>query len=146
MDFLESLCAGGVEFMIVGGYAVVLHGYHRVTGDLDVWVRPSLGNFQKLMLAFSHFGLPVDAVSESEFLDTDSADVFSFGRPPVALDILTKVKGLDFDEAYAQAESLRSDSGVVRFLHLNQLREAKRAAGRHKDLDDLEHLPEGGSV
>lgn len=141
VDFLNCLQVEDVESIIVGGYAVVLHGYHRVTGDLDVWVKPTSQNYQKLRRAFSRFGLPTDAISEADFLDTEAADVFSFGRPPVALDLLTVVKGLDFEVAYKQAETLKTDAGEVRFLHLNQLKEAKRAAGSHKDLDDLENLP-----
>lgn len=141
VDFLDCLQAEQVDSIIVGGYAVVLHGYHRVTGDLDIWVRPTADNYQKLIRAFSGFGLPTDVITEAEFLDTESADVFSFGRPPVALDLLTAVKGLEFEESYKQAEVLKSNGGEVRFLHLNQLKEAKRSAGRHKDLDDLENLP-----
>ena len=93
------------------------------------------------MAAFFRFGLPTEVIFESEFLDTESQDVFTFGRPPVALDLLTKVRGLDFAGAYAHAEQLKADDGQIGFLHLNELRQAKRAAARRKDLDDLEHLP-----
>jgi hypothetical protein len=141
VDFLDCLLVEDVDSIIVGGYAVVLHGYHRVTGDLDIWVEPTSQNYEKLMQAFRRFGLPSHVISETDFLDTKAADVFTFGRPPVALDLLTSVKGLDFKSAYAQAETLKSDKGDVKFLHLNHLKEAKRCAGRHKDLNDLENLP-----
>ena len=92
------------------------------------------------MKAFTLFGLPTNTFSETEFLDNNSQDVFTFGRQPVAIDILTKVKGLEFVNAY-QSSSLIDVNGLpVRLIHLNDLISAKRATGRHKDLDDLDHL------
>lgn len=140
VDFLHCLHHERVESILVGGYAVVLHGYHRVTGDLDVWINPTEENFQKLMRAFEVFGLPTDAISQEDFLNVGAQDVFTFGRPPLALDLLTKVKGLNFYEAYKNAEPLLLDDSVVRLIHVNDLKEAKRSAGRHKDLNDLENL------
>lgn len=140
VDFLVCLVKADVEAILVGGYAVVLHGYHRTTGDLDVWVKPSAENFSKLRHAFANFGLPTDVISEQNFLSPDETDVFRFGRPPVAIDILTRVKGLVFEEAYSLAEFIFVGDIPFRLLHLNHLKEAKRSAGRHKDLDDLEHL------
>lgn len=140
VDFLQSLAAAGVEAILVGGYAVVLHGYHRTTGDLDIWVNPTPENYRRLCQAFAAFGLPTDAIEEKAFLLADDHDVFTFGRPPVAIDILTRVKGLTFQEAYAGAEEISVDRATVRLIHLNHLKQAKRAAGRHKDLDDLENL------
>lgn len=64
----------------------------------------------------------------------------TFGRPPVAIDILTQVKGLQFEDAYALTEEMRVDDAPLRLLHLGHLKAAKKSAGRHKDLDDLEHL------
>lgn len=142
-DFIDFLCCvhdHDVESILVGGYAVVLHGYLRTTGDLDLWVRPTSENYHRLRRAFAKFGLPTDAISESAFLSCEAQDVFTFGRPPVAIDILTQVKGLEFEDAYQQAEVLRVDHAPVRLLHLGHLKAAKKSAGRHKDLDDLEHL------
>ncbi|MEO0510000.1 MAG: hypothetical protein AAF065_09090 [Verrucomicrobiota bacterium] len=96
VDFLHCLDQARVESILVGSYAVVLHGYHPVTGDMDVWINPTGKNFQSLMKAFTAFGLPTDVISQEEFLKTDAQDVFTFGRPPVALDLLAKVKGLAF--------------------------------------------------
>jgi hypothetical protein len=142
-DFVEFLCSlhqQDVECILVGGYAVALHGYLRTTGDLDLWVRPTPENYRKLRRAFAQFGLPTDAISETAFVFSKDHDVFTFGRPPVAIDILTKVKGLDFEEAYQLAEILRVDNAPLRLLTLQHLKTAKKSAGRHKDLDDLEHL------
>jgi hypothetical protein len=140
IDFLRCIDEHDVESILVGGYAVVLHGYFRTTGDLDLWVRPTSDNYHKLRRAFAAFGLPTDAISESAFLSSEDQDVFTFGRPPVAIDILTQVKGLEFGEAYKMAEVMRVDQAPLRLLHLGHLKAAKQSAGRHKDLDDLEHL------
>ncbi|MDB4385604.1 hypothetical protein N9023_04585 [Opitutaceae bacterium] len=139
-DFLKCLHDAEVESMLVGGYAVVLHGYPRTTGDMDVWVRPTPENHKKLIRAFAEFGLPTDVITLDDFLTPDEQDVFTFGRPPVALDILTHVKGLEFDDAFANAESLMFEGSVVRLIHVDDLKQAKRSAGRYKDLNDLENL------
>ncbi len=90
--------------------------------------------------AFAAFDLPTEALSGAAFLDTNQVDVFTFGRPPMAIDILTKVKGLDFQETFEMAEEIRVDGDPLRLIHLNHLKQAKRAADRNKDRDDLEHL------
>ncbi len=141
IDFLNSLKKYEVASLLVGGYAVVLHGYHRTTGDIDIWVEPTEENFVRLQKAFAEFGLPLDAITLKDFLSHEKVDVFTFGRPPVAIDILTKVKGLEFDQAFQCSEAVLVDGAPVQLLSMRSLKDAKRAAGRHKDLDDLEHLP-----
>lgn len=139
-DFIESLNKAGVEYILVGGYAVILHGFERVTADMDIWVKCNHENYKKLELAFRTFGMPVFDMSLHNFLDVNRWDVFRFGRKPVAIDIMTKVKGLDFDEAFNQSEIRMIDGTPVRLIHYNHLIEAKKQAGRHKDLNDLENL------
>jgi hypothetical protein len=143
-DFIQALNNNSVEYILVGGYAVILHGYRRVTGDMDIWVNRTKENYSRLTKAFDEFGLPVFDMTEKKFLDADTADVFSFGRPPVSIDILTKLKGVEFDDASSQAMQFDENGLVIRFIHLNNLIEAKKAAGRHKDLDDIEKLTSGG--
>src|SRR5664279_4153046 len=142
-DFIQTLNDNRVEYMLVGGYAVILHGYRRVTGDLDIWVNRTKENYSKLVKAFSQFGLSVFDMTEENFLNVEAADVFSFGRPPVSIDILTKLKGVEFDDAFVRALQFDEDGLIVRFIHLNKLIEAKKASGRHKDLDDIEKLGPG---
>ena len=143
-DFIQALNSQNVEYILVGGYAVILHGYRRVTGDMDIWVNRTKGNYAKLTLAFAAFGLPVFDMTEEKFLDADKADVFSFGRPPVSIDIITKLKGVEFNDAFSQVQTFDEDGLRIRFIHLNNLIEAKKASGRHKDLDDIEKLTSGG--
>ena len=77
-DFIQALNDNKVEYILVGGYAVILHGYRRVTGDMDIWVNRTKENYMTLTKAFSQFGLPVFDMTEQKFLDVDTADVFSF--------------------------------------------------------------------
>jgi hypothetical protein len=139
-DFIHALNKHDVEYILVGGYAVILHGYRRVTGDMDIWVNRTKENYAKITLAFAEFGLPLFDMTAEKFMDTDTADVFSFGRPPVSIDIITKLKGVEFDQAFAKAQVFNEEGLKIRFIHLNNLIEAKKASGRHKDLDDIEKL------
>jgi len=140
-DFIRALHAAQVRYILVGGYSVILHGYSRTTGDLDIWVEPSLENYNKLSAAFADFGLPVFDMTADKFLATEQNDVFTFGRSPVSIDILTAVKGLEFGPAFLAAEWFEIGPDLrIRALHLNDLIQAKKSAGRSKDLDDLENL------
>lgn len=140
LDFLQSLNKCEVDYILVGGYAVILHGYDRVTADMDIWVRCTPENYSKLCEAFQAFGMPVFDMTLDNFLDFEKWDVFRFGRKPVAIDIMTKVKGLDFEDAFESSELKRIDGIPVRLIHYNHLIEAKKQAGRNKDLNDLENL------
>lgn len=139
-DFINCLNRNNVEYILVGGYAVIIRGYSRSTGDLDIWVNKTKDNFLQLEKALKAFGLPPVAVTEEKFF-SDEFDVFTIGRPPSAIEIMTGVKGVSFSEAFATSTLETMDDVVVRVIHINQLVQAKRAAGRHKDLNDLENLP-----
>ncbi len=140
-DFIAALNACDVAYILVGGYSVILHGYSRTTGDMDIWVKPSIENYDRLKKAFAHFGMSVFDMTAERFLAAEHYDVFTFGRPPVCIDILTQVKGVEFDAAFARSEWFEiSENLSVRSLRLSDLIEAKKAAARPKDLDDLENL------
>lgn len=139
-DFIKALNDADVAYLLVGGYSVILHGYSRTTGDLDIWVQRTEGNYQRLKLAFSRFGMPVFDMTEENFLHHDIWDVFTFGNPPVAIDIMVALKGLDFDAAFQHAVEFDDEDLRVRVVHLDDLLRAKRAANRPKDQDDLQHL------
>lgn len=139
-DFISALNDSDVEYILVGGYAVILHGYRRTTGDLDIWVNTTKENYLKLLNAFLNFGLPTTDLSEQNFLDNDAIEVFTFGIEPVSIDIMKKVKGLNFDEALSSSMLYKDQDLPVRFIGYNQLMNAKKAAGRFKDLDDIEKL------
>ncbi len=139
-DFLTALNNQKVDYILVGGYSVIIHGYPRTTGDMDLWVRKTRENYQKLLDAFSEFGMPTFDMTEENFLNHPNWDVFSFGRPPAAIDIMTKVKGLDFDQTFNHSKFYDDGGLLVRTIHKNDLLSAKIAANRPKDLDDLENI------
>ncbi|MBC7888077.1 MAG: hypothetical protein H7Z13_09305 [Ferruginibacter sp.] len=139
-DFLAALNDQQVRYILVGGFSVILHGYPRTTGDMDIWVERTKANYQKLKKAFHQFGMPLFDMTEDNFLTHPNWDVFTFGRPPVAIDIMVKVKGLDFDDCYNQSVMFEDENLKIRTIHKNSLIEAKKSAGRSKDLDDLENL------
>lgn len=142
-DFIRALNECRVEYILVGGYAVILHGYSRTTGDMDIWVKPDEENYSRLVNAFHKFGMPVFDMTLERFLLIPYYDVFTFGRPPVSIDIITHIKGLDFEEAFLAARWFDIEEDLsVRGLSLQSLLTAKRASARNKDLDDIEHLSE----
>jgi hypothetical protein len=127
--------------MLVGGYAVILRGYSRSTGDMDIWVNRTEDNFLKLKGAIVEFGIPGKAIPKENFF-SNNFDVFSFGKPPYAIEILTALKGLSFfEDAYKLSTIEEVEDLTVRVIHLKHLIEAKKATGRYRDLNDLENLP-----
>ena len=139
-DFIDALNKNEVEYLLVGGYAVILNGYRRTTGDMDIWINVTPENYRRLIKAFLNFGLPTVDITEENFLNNNEIEVFTYGLPPVSIDILKVVKGCIFEEAY-KLRSLYEEKGLlIRFIHLNTLIQAKKAAGRFKDLDDIEKL------
>ncbi len=139
-DFINALNKHQVEYLLVGGYAVILNGYRRTTGDMDIWVKVTPANHRKLINACLSFGLPTVDISEENFLDNNEIDVFTYGVPPVSIDIMKNVKGCNFETAYKLSKEYLEDKLLIRYIHLDTLLEAKRAAGRFKDLDDIEKL------
>ncbi|MCC5929277.1 MAG: hypothetical protein JJU28_08540 [Cyclobacteriaceae bacterium] len=139
-DFIDSLNKFGVEYILIGGYAVILHGYHRTTGDLDVWVNPTEINYEKLNKAFSFFGFPTDAIDLRKFLNSEAYNVFTFGRPPMAIDIVTSIQGVDFKDAIQNVNNIEVQGVSVSLLSMSDLIATKKASNRYKDLDDLENL------
>jgi len=139
-DFIHCLNEYHVRYVLVGGYSVILNGYSRTTGDMDIWVDRTPPNYKNISTAFLRFGMPVFDMTEDAFLYNTSIEVFTFGRPPAAIDIMLSVKGLNFDECFQKAVYFEEDGLMVRTLHFNHLVDAKKAAGRAKDINDLENL------
>lgn len=140
-DFLSALNNNQVEYLLVGGYAVILHGYPRATGDMDIWVNRTKENYQKLTKAFLEFRMPMFDMTEDRFLNHTEIDVFRFGRKPVAIDIMTKMGNLNFNECIPFATEYTDDGLIIKVVHYNHLIQAKKASGRYKDLNDIENLP-----
>jgi len=138
VDLLRAFIDADVRFLVVGAYALGLHGRPRATGDLDVWVDATPENARRVMRALAAFGAPAAQVTESDF--ARPGVTYQMGLPPVRIDILTELTGLTFDEAWT--DRLRRPFGEVQVDYIG--REAfirnKRATGRTKDLADVEGL------
>ena len=139
-DFIQQLNLCKVKYILVGGYSVILHGYSRTTGDMDIWVDKTPDNYKRVVRAFLTFGMPTFDMTEKNFLYNPKIDVFTFGRPPSSIDIMTSVKGMSFDECYKNAIFFEEDGLQIRTINLHHLINAKKASGRAKDINDLENL------
>ena len=136
-EFAESLNARGVEYLVVGGYALAAHGHPRYTGDIDFWVRPAAANLVRLLDALKDFGFGSLGLAVSDF-DTDT--VVQLGQPPRRIDILTAIDGVAFAECFARREQVELDGVCLNIIGLADFKSNKRASGRLKDLADLESL------
>ena len=139
-DFLAALNLEKVKYILVCGYSVILHGYSRTTGDMDLWVERSEENYNRIKQAFFHFGMPVFDMTQENFLSHPNWDVFTFGTPPVAIDLMVQLKGLDFNNAYVKSVLFEDDGLTIRTIHKDDLIKAKLSANRPKDQDDLANL------
>ena len=140
-DFLDSFEKSDVEYVLVGGYSVIIHGYQRTTGDMDVFVNPTNENYSKIVNAFNYFGMSLFNMTLERFLNTKEFDVFEFGRPPVTIDLMTKMKGVEFEEVFNNKVRYQIEGDlIINVINLNQLITAKKSSARHKDLNDIEQL------
>lgn len=137
-EFLQLLRCEGVEYLLVGGYAVGYYGYPRSTGDLDVWVGAGPGNADALIRVLRKFGFSADSLSVEMFLSENR--IIRLGVPPLQIDLLTAVSGVDFSQCHVQRSVAVIDDVEVDLINLDDLKVNKRAIGRAKDLDDLQHL------
>jgi hypothetical protein len=127
-----------VRYLVVGGYAVAVHGHPRYTKDLDVWIWIAEQNAHNLVNALSEFGFSSLDLSVNDFLERGY--VIQLGQPPNRIDILTQVDGLEFDNCYPVKVILEIDGVTVDFIDLENLKKNKQASGRLQDLADLENL------
>lgn len=139
-ELLELFNGHGVEYIIVGSYALAFHGSPRFTGDIVIFVRPSSGNAQKILSALADFGFGSFNLTADDFQNINS--VVQLGHPPVRIDILTSLTGVTWEEASRGKQAGLYGNIPVFFLGREQYIVNKRAAGRKKDLADLEALGE----
>lgn len=137
-EFVACLNARDVRYLIVGGYAVGFHGRPRYTKDLDVWIDRTPPNVSLLLKALDDFGFGSVGLTEKDFLEPDQ--VIQLGYPPLRIDMLTSLSGVEFDSCYQKREVLQTEGVEVMVIDLEGLRTNKQASGRHQDLADLENL------
>ncbi len=137
-EFLGLLNSEKIEYLLVGGYAVGHYGYPRATGDLDVWVAIGPANTDGMRRVLEKFGFRGRGVSADILLE--KGKVLRMGVPPLRIDLVTTASGVQFAECYARRTVANIDGVDVNVVSREDLIVNKRACGRAKDLDDVEHL------
>ncbi|MFN0035495.1 MAG: DUF6036 family nucleotidyltransferase [Saprospiraceae bacterium] len=139
-DFIQLLNSYQVEYLLIGGYAVALHGHVRFTQDMDVWVCTNPENAKKVVHVLKDFGL----TQADELLDILQKEnrVVGMGVPPIKIEVVTTISGVAFEECYQNRRVVDIDGLSINYLSLDDLRKNKLASGRPKDLADLDSLPE----
>ncbi|MCJ7511437.1 MAG: hypothetical protein MUO23_00535 [Anaerolineales bacterium] len=138
-EFLRLLADSEVEYLLIGGYAVGYHGYPRATQDLDIWISGHPENADRMVEVLRRFGFSVPELNRELFLKEDS--IVRMGVPPIRIEVATSLSGVEFRSCFANRVEDELDGVRVSIMSLPDLKANKKAAGRHKDLDDLEHLP-----
>lgn len=137
-EFVELLNSHEVKYLVTGGYAVGIYGHPRYTGDLDFWIEISLENGEKMQQVFDDFGMSDLQLKAKDF--TKEEAIIQIGYPPYRIDVITSISGVVFKEAFQRKKIFEIDGIPVNFIGLEDLKINKRAAGRTKDLYDLENL------
>jgi predicted nucleotidyltransferase len=138
-EFLRLLNANRVEYLLIGGYVVAYYSYSRTTHNLDIWIAIHPENARRMVTALRQFGFENAELTPELFLK--EGRIVRMGVPPMRIEVVTTISGVGFDECYAGKVSDTIDGQEVSVISLEHLKANKRASGRHKDLDDLEHLP-----
>jgi predicted nucleotidyltransferase len=135
-EFLKLLNSIGAEYLLIGGYAVNYYGSCRSTGDMDIWTSRRPVNAFKVASVLRGFGF---SAATPEML-SEPDRIIRMGVPPLRLEILTSISGVDFEECYAKRELAEIEGMLVPVIRLEDLKRNKRASGRFKDLADLDEL------
>jgi len=138
-EFLKLLNAHHVEYLLIGGFAVAMHGYPRATADMDVWVARRRSNGERIVACLREFGFDTPNLTPELFDEPDR--IIRMGEAPLRIEILTSIDGVSFDDCAQRAETQSVDGTPVPVISLADLKTNKRASGRAKDIDDLENLP-----
>jgi predicted nucleotidyltransferase len=139
-DFLDLLNKHKVEYLIVGGYAVGFHGHPRYTGDLDIWIKISNENAEKMVLVVNEFPAPKNLFVKADFLNEKPLAGGFFGKEPFRIDILNSIEGVKFEDCYKQAQRINFEGTEMCFIHFNDLKKNKLSTGRTKDKLDIEEI------
>lgn len=137
---LIELCEANAEFLLVDGWAVILYGHVRATDDMDILVRPSTTNSERVFAALDAFGAPLRAHAVAPGHFAKEGDAYRFGIAPLKVEVLTKISGVSFDDALQGSKTFELDGYQIPYIGKAALIANKKSAGRHKDLADVEEL------
>jgi len=137
-EFIQLLNKNQVKYLVIGGYAVAIHGHPRYTKDIDIWLEMSEENSQKLIKALTEFGFGSLGLTPDDFQTPDQ--IVQLGYPPSRIDLITTPDGIDFQTCYDSKIEVILRDIPVNFIDLDNLKKNKLASGRLQDLADLEKL------
>jgi predicted nucleotidyltransferase len=137
-EFVKLLIKNKVEYLIVGGYAVGIHGYPRYTGDLDIWINNTEENAQRILKCVEDFGFSSYNLSVADF--TKEGNIIQLGYPPVRIDIINQVDGVNFSECFKNKKEITVEGLTLNFIGYEDLLKNKRKSSRPRDIDDIENL------
>jgi predicted nucleotidyltransferase len=137
-EFIELLEKNKVEYLIIGGYAVGYHGYPRFTGDLDIWLKVSAENAQKIETSINEFGFGSLGLTATDFMVV--GNIIQIGYPPLRIDLLNDIDGVSFDESYVNKVRVDHDGFSYNIIGYDDLIKNKKATNRGKDKGDVENL------
>jgi hypothetical protein len=137
-EFIQLLNSNQVKYLVIGGYAVAIHGHPRYTKDIDIWIDMSKDNTEKLMSALTEFGFGNLGLTAQDFQESDQ--IIQLGYPPNRIDLITTPDGIDFTTCYQTKIEIIIDNISVNFIDLENLKKNKKTSGRLQDLADLENL------
>ena len=140
LNFVRLLNEENVDYVVLGGHAVIAHGYLRTTGDVDFFVRPTTENANRLLIVMNRYGYTNGEFELSDFTKVPS--YLSFSRYDNQIDVMTFTPGVTFDECFQNRLVLTIQGTAVSFINLRELIKNKRAVGRPQDLLDIENLPD----
>lgn len=138
LDFIASLNEHQVDFVLVGGYALGVHGVIRATGDIDFLYRRTKAGVRRLCAAMNDFGAPLEVIDEDALMTPEI--VMQFGQPPYRIDLLNAIDGVTFEEVWAGAMTITLQGQLLRVIGVKELRANKSATGRRKDAEDVRKL------
>ncbi len=138
LEFLDLLNKHHVKYVLIGGYAVILNGVNRTTGDMDVFIEKTKENAEKVLRAIDEFGLGSIGFTVDDLMEEDQ--IVQMGRVPYRIDIMNSIPGVTFYEAYNESKIYEEEGIEIRCIHINQLITNKESVGRHKDLADAKAL------
>ena len=137
-EFIQSLNANHVRYLVVGGYAVALHGHPRYTKDIDIWLELTEENARKVIRALEDFGFGSLGLRPDDFVEPEQ--IIQLGYPPNRIDLLTSLEGMTFEECFRTRIDVVISGVCIHFINLMNLKKSKQLSGRYQDLADLENL------
>jgi hypothetical protein len=140
IEILALMLRHKVKFLLIGGYAVIIHGYRRTTGDMDLWLEPTNENKKQFLLVLQDLGIEDEDIEVLKEIDFSKHQVFSFGEEPQKIDFITYINQVAFEEAYANKTVADFENLLLPVLNLRELILSKMNTGRKKDESDVEEL------